>query len=611
MEFRLSNVLLSDGDRSNDYPDLYFKYSKPVEVLDGSYSLSGPSYGKYDFATYFNAFSNIKWRRYTVIDNVHLRIVAKGDFLVEYTAYEATQASPKRSVLHRMKVASVDEYSIFDFEYPSDSSAAIFAFEITTYSPLDIREIYYFTDIDESYIRNVELSVATTTFKKEEYIIPNIELIKDQVIDCSEPIARHFTFHVIDNGRTLDVDDLQSSSVLIHPNPNVGGAGGFTRGIIESMEQERKATHVILMDDDVQISPESLKRTFNLLSLVNQEYERAFISGAMLSFERQDEFYEDIGYVQARGIYGPIKNRSFVSKLQDIVKLETVRPRRSHRYAGWWYCCVPISSVEEKGLPLPLFIRGDDAEYGNRCADKFITLNGICIWHLTLAFKFRAAFERYQVPRNSLIAQSTTGVYEGVDFIQNLKEYVQLDFKTFNYDAVELSLQALEDYMKGPSFVMEADGGELIGQLSKKNDKLLPIEEFTGIVSDSIEFDPQHLYQEQNRSLVLRAFDYLTVNGHRCPDFLLKKGIGIVPYDGWFYAPNQIRRYKELLSVTHDGSEAILRRMDRKRFKSLYRRYKNDLKIYEKNKDRIREEYASARPEMTSLSFWKSYLGMK
>lgn len=39
--------------------------------------------------------------------------------------------------------------------------------------------------------------------------------------------------------------------------------------MIEAMEQAPRATHVLLMDDDVSISPESIIRTFNLLSIVN------------------------------------------------------------------------------------------------------------------------------------------------------------------------------------------------------------------------------------------------------------------------------------------------------------------------------------------------------
>lgn len=50
--------------------------------------------------------------------------------------------------------------------------------------------------------------------------------------------------------------------IYYHRNKNVGGSGGFTRGMIESIRQKPKATHVLLMDDDVVVLSESIKRTY-------------------------------------------------------------------------------------------------------------------------------------------------------------------------------------------------------------------------------------------------------------------------------------------------------------------------------------------------------------
>ena len=101
--------------------------------------------------------------------------------------------------------------------------------------------------------------------------------------------------YVIDNGRTLDAPALSSERITVTPNDNVGGAGGFTRAMITAMEQEPKATNIILMDDDVAVSPESIKRTYNVLRLLKPEYEEAMISGAMLNYEVGEDQWEDIG----------------------------------------------------------------------------------------------------------------------------------------------------------------------------------------------------------------------------------------------------------------------------------------------------------------------------
>jgi hypothetical protein len=384
--------------------------------------------------------------------------------------------------------------------------------------------------------------------------------------------------------------------------------------MIEAMEQDPKATHVLLMDDDVQISPESLKRTYNLLTLVKDEYRDAFVSGAMLSFEQQDEFHEDTGWVRPDGTYtaykerGEDEDRYVITTLEGITHVETDSPHHENRYAGWWYCCIPMSCIERSGLPLPLFIRGDDAEYGNRAARGFITMNGICIWHMTFVLKFRAALERYQTVRNCLIAQSTTGVYPEVDFLTSHYVSFSTDLKTFNYDAAELGIMAIEDYLKGPEYLKHVNSNDLFKLVMSKNETLVPLSQIDDPDVRGADFNPAILYQAQNRSLPTRLLDFMTFNGQRGPERLARGGLGIIPFDGWFYPPNEIRGKDKLLAVTRDGRLGILRKKDRVRFKALLKRYNDTMKEYEARKDEVRQQWADARDELTSLEFWKWYL---
>lgn len=605
--FKLANVLLESNDRANDYPELYCVCSKtiPYNAEDGSFSLF--PYEKFDFATFFNALPYKKWRRYTVVEEAKIHLEIEGPFEVVFTRHDATLARPKRTVLQR-QLHQDDGVKVIDYTYREAENADFLSFEIITYGMCKIRNSYYYADVDESLIREVFLSVATTTFKQEKFIIPNIELFKDEVIGGTEAVSSCFHMHVIDNGRTLDAEALSCKGVTVHPNKNVGGAGGFTRGMIEAMRQDPPATHVLLMDDDVQISTESIKRTFNVLSLVNDTYVEAFISGAMISYERQDEFYEDVGCVRSDGLYGPIKAKLDLSDFEDVVANDTLEVRKPNRYAGWWYCCIPVSSIKEHGLPLPLFIRGDDAEYGNRAAKRFITMNGICVWHLTLALKFRAAFERYQVHRNSLIAQASTGVYKSVDFMEQFKHNIQLDFKTFNYDGVELSLDALEDYLAGPEFIMKDQGERLIQEHSKKNETLTDLDEIQDPRIPRTVVDPTEFFEKSERTSFQKLVDYLSYNGHRLPSFMLRKDLAVIPWDGWFYPAKKIRMHRDILAVSIDGKQGIIRTMDKKRFRELMKRYKALMKRYNSTYDSVRQQYSDAREYITSIEFWKKYL---
>ncbi|MDO4807538.1 MAG: glycosyltransferase [Coriobacteriales bacterium] len=614
VDYKLCNVLLSDGTRSDEYPDLYVKSRmRPYVQGEGAVALSDPGFAAYDFATYFNSFCYAKWIKYTTIDNVHLRIVAQGSFEVVLTAYQNTQAKPRRVVLDKKSFCFEKGYGTADLEYPA-CDAVLVSFEILTCGPTNIQEAYYYASVDQSQIRPVELAVAMTTIGKESYVIANVGQFKEQVLGCDEPVAKHLTVHVIDNGRTLDAASLEGERVLVHPNPNVGGSGGFTRGMIEALEQDPEPTHVLLMDDDVEVSSESIKRTYNMLSLMRDEYQNAFISGAMLSLERKDEFYEDMGYVTRMGVYRPAKepraddDRYCIGDLEDVVHLEVVEPHNTNCYAAWWYCCIPLPVIKDKGLPLPLFIRGDDVEYGNRAADHIITMNGICIWHMTFALKFRAAMERYQTVRNCLIAQAVSGVYPGVDFLTSAYVNFSLDLKTFNYDAAELGIMAIEDFLKGPEYLKHVNSEDLFKLVMSKNETLVPIDQIDDPQVRDADFNPALLYAEQERSLPTKVFDFVTFNGQRGPKRLARGGLGVIPYDGWFYPPNEIRGKDRLLAVTSDGTQGILRKKDRERFKELLKRYNAAMKSLDVRRDEINQQWAAAREELTSLEFWKWYL---
>lgn len=145
------------------------------------------------------------------------------------------------------------------------------------------------TVIPEEKINDVRISIATTTFKKEDYITRNISILERELFYSDEPAKNHIRLRIIDNGRTLDPDEFNSEYIHVYPNENVGGAGGFTRGILESISAEDfKATHVLLMDDDVMVLPESFIRTYSLLALVKPQYSERYVSGAMLYFEQMN-----------------------------------------------------------------------------------------------------------------------------------------------------------------------------------------------------------------------------------------------------------------------------------------------------------------------------------
>lgn len=618
---KFANVVLETNPRSLKYPSLYCSADQPV-VFDKETSewvLYGA--GEYDFSTYFNSLSVAKLKEYTIAKGFSLHLELKGaSCVVEQTMGDAFSAHPTSVEGTSRNVQASDEWQSVDMPLKVTTDMVIVGFVIRADGNVSIRNSYYSVEYDGE-LRDVELVLATTTFKKESFIERNIGLVNEQILASDDEIAKHFNMYVIDNGRTLDAEALSGERVHVRPNDNVGGAGGFTRGMIEAMEQTPQATSILLMDDDVAVSPESIKRTYNLLRLVNDEYADAFISGAMLNLEIGEDQWEDIGFMTLAGTFSPTKPPLRMTKFEDLVYNEIFQPTkemRGQRYAAWWYCCIPIATIKREGLPLPVFVRCDDAEYGIRCQPKFMSMNGLCVWHMSFHARYNAAVERYQTTRNTMIAQATTGMAPNSDFMHELHNNIRLELKKFGYANAELCLDAFEDFLKGPRFIRQMGvAEERFMRANKVKEKLVPFAELQRQADanpelegfDLTKIDRQLVDSDKPRSMMERLNDLVTDNGQR----IIKtegEGYAVIPAMGWVYPAGVIRNKKYLIVIDWYNRSGAIRVKDSKRFDAIMKRYHRDLRYYKRNIKRLRAEYAAAREELTSVEFWKHYLKM-
>ena len=234
---KFANILLESNPRSVAYPGLYCRSDQPVVRDPGTGEWEMYSAGTYDFATYFNSLSVMKLRKYTVADSFSLHLELKGAACTIRQNYGgAFSAEPEIVEGSERTVAAGDSWQAVDMPLAVTDDMVLTGFVIRTEGRVAIRNSYYEVGYS-GQLRNIELAVGTTTFKKENYITGNIDLIRKNIIDTDEDISRHFHMYVIDNGRTLDAPALSSERITVTPNDNVGGAGGFTRAMITAMEQ--------------------------------------------------------------------------------------------------------------------------------------------------------------------------------------------------------------------------------------------------------------------------------------------------------------------------------------------------------------------------------------
>ena len=632
-QFKLANILLEDTRQYHEAPCLYVRSSSFVIPVPGSDAWSiGP--GAADFTTFFNALSVAKWREYTVCESFGLHLELRGAACaVELTRAGRLDTEPEPVAGSRRELGASAGWRGVDLAIEAGAADVLAGFRVEAEGEVELRGSYYYAEVDEASVRDVELAIATTTFRKEDYVTRNIRLVRDKILSSPERAASHITMHVVDNGRTLDAGALSGGGVFVHPNDNVGGAGGFARGMMEAMAQDVPATHVLLMDDDVEVSPESILRTWNLLALARDEWADAFVAGAMMTANRPDLRWEDLGFVTEGGFHLSVKPKYYVSNFREAIFNETIKPHLdsspslSQRYAAWWYCCIPTSTIEREGLPLPLFVRYDDVEYSLRCKPRFITMNGICIWHDDFTARYNAAVERYQTMRNCFIMQATSNGAPLSDFIGHLQNDLRVELAKFNYTDAQLIVDGFEDFLKGPGFYAAPGVAERTYlDANRRREKLLPYDELreTALADIGVDID-DYDFDEIVRDIPIgitarsRIFNVVhtqlferSINGQLFGDLKsFGNDFAVVDAAGWAISYGKIFGVNTIIVIDPYTKRGAIRHRDNDACKRIWNRAQADIDEYVSNRDQYDRLYRESKEFVTSPAFWKQYLGME
>ena len=193
-----------------------------------------------------------------------------------------------------------------------------------------------------------------------------------------------------------------------------------------------------------------------------------------------------------------------------------------------------------------------------------------------------------------------------MDFMNRMTKLFRARMLSLDYNGAELILDAIEDFLKGPEFIMQDHGEQIMKEKSKKNEKMVELREFS-----DLDIDLDEVYQDPPRNFFRKWLYRITYNGHRfCSERRLKEGPGIVAYD-WFYSPEHNFWYKKLLAVNPHLKVGSMRIFSKKRYQELQNRSKALLSRYQKEHTVVEQRYQNSKGKMTSVVFWKEYLEIK
>jgi galactofuranosylgalactofuranosylrhamnosyl-N-acetylglucosaminyl-diphospho-decaprenol beta-1,5/1,6-galactofuranosyltransferase len=117
-------------------------------------------------------------------------------------------------------------------------------------------------------------------------------------------------------------------------------------------------------------------------------------------------------------------------------------------------CLIPRSVAAGLGLPLPLFIKWDDAEYGLRAARAgypTASLPGVAVWHLPWSDKDDATdWQAYFHLRNRLVVAAMYGTRQVTGLLLHSLRGTCKHLLSLEYSTVALQGRAIEDFRAGP-----------------------------------------------------------------------------------------------------------------------------------------------------------------
>lgn len=436
----LQNILLPTIDHFKIH-GLLTRWSKGHGRLASDNGLEVAHGEVTSFNTYYNGFSYKKWQDVTGLESVGLQLEGTGKAKVNI--YLQCDGEIRITLLTTVLDLSFPEI-IWINEIGTYSTQSIY-FDI---SPADSELIALKSGgwvTNHRPINEINLLVVMTTFRREIEATRAYLRFKNDVI----PNTSNVSLLIVDNGVTLNLEDTESIRVI--NNKNLGGAGGFTRGLLEA-KSDGRFTHVIFMDDDANCLSEAIYRTKKLLQF--SKIDRMAVAGAMfleenpvIQYERSGELIlsEDIrGYWSGHGSWRDLTSWS------ECVRNDT---ETNGNYGGWWFFAFAIKDIEK--LPFPFFVRGDDTDFSIANDLNIMTLNGISTICPDLGSKngYTTTYlsERSWIALNFLHGTEDRCLKVLSGFLKKARNHVQ----NWDYGRAQSVLLAIEDALQGPEFFDE------------------------------------------------------------------------------------------------------------------------------------------------------------
>lgn len=299
----------------------------------------------------------------------------------------------------------------------------------------------------------IQLGLVICTYHRENAVLSNLQKLVE------DPALKDLHIIVVDNGRTLNSENLPKGVHLI-PHANWGGAGGFSRGILE-LAGKSKCSHVLLMDDDVLLDTESVARSIKFFSYIPD----CALAGALFSMDQPTMMLEAGAELHKTKPLVVIPHLSNLD-ISEARTLDRWQSKRKTNYGGFWFFGFPMVAAQNSGAFLPFFLKGDDVEFGLRLGRLSIPIYlqaGVGVHHPGFTDTFNLV-KRYYWVRNMLIV-SMLYTRPKCRIIRELFFEAVREMRSRRLGFLLALACGVEDFLKGPRWLANADDSQLMASL--------------------------------------------------------------------------------------------------------------------------------------------------
>lgn len=222
MYFLLQKVILPNIDLCTE-EQLYFR-TQGGKYNYTSRNLLVPRHKVAYFDTFFNAFSIKKWKKYTTLTSLFLRvnIIGRGTITVRHK---------ENGVIRVLKQIDFKSSCNISDEIEIDISKINFGYVYVEWQSDEDSVLNGFEFLTKDHVSKSSMALVITTYNRKEAVTKTINRINKTLLTQSE-FKDRFKLIVVNNGEAIN--HPSGNGIIVINNENLGGSGGFMRGLIEA-----------------------------------------------------------------------------------------------------------------------------------------------------------------------------------------------------------------------------------------------------------------------------------------------------------------------------------------------------------------------------------------